>query len=433
MQVNSAEPSTSSPDGPSVRIPVDVRRFPWIRRLAADYAYDFRFGRAVFLRRSRRPRRLGRRDRAHAGARSPRATSIAARHRRASRSAAARRRRAREAGALLADRAHRRHRHRPAGRAVRRPAVHAAQGADRAQARRAGLARPQRAGRRGLLDRRRRSRLGRGPVVYGVRRRRWRRAPSRCRRAPAPNRPRSRTVALDDSISTALDELEQHAAADRIPCRRSSPTCARAYAPGIGMADAFGRWLETVLGHRGLVVYDSSDPASKPLVSQVFARELSMPGQTAQAGRARPARISSRAAITRRCSARRQPRAVPSRRRPARDSPAGRPASWSATSTYRAAGARRAGRRRSRPAFSPNVLLRPIVQDTLFPTICYVAGPNELAYLGQLRGVYEHFGVPMPLMYPRASATLVDSGGAALPHRNTSCRSRRCRRRTKRR
>ena len=60
-------------------------------------------------------------------------------------------------------------------------------------------------------------------------------------------------------------------------------------------------------------------------------------------------------------------------------------------------------------AFSPNVLLRPIVQDTLFPTICYVAGPNELAYLGQLRGVYDRFGVAMPLMYPRASATLVDA------------------------
>jgi bacillithiol biosynthesis cysteine-adding enzyme BshC len=59
--------------------------------------------------------------------------------------------------------------------------------------------------------------------------------------------------------------------------------------------------------------------------------------------------------------------------------------------------------------FSPNVLLRPIVQDTLFPTVCYVAGPNELAYLGQLRGVYEHFGVPMPLFYPRASATILDS------------------------
>jgi bacillithiol synthase len=49
------------------------------------------------------------------------------------------------------------------------------------------------------------------------------------------------------------------------------------------------------------------------------------------------------------------------------------------------------------------------VQDTLFPTICYVAGPNELAYLGQLRQVYAHFGVPMPIMYPRTSATLLDS------------------------
>src|SRR6185503_12561811 len=60
--------------------------------------------------------------------------------------------------------------------------------------------------------------------------------------------------------------------------------------------------------------------------------------------------------------------------------------------------------------FSPNVLLRPIVQDTLFPTICYVPGPSELAYLGQLRGVYEAFGVPMPLFFPRTTATLLDSG-----------------------
>jgi uncharacterized protein YllA (UPF0747 family) len=55
------------------------------------------------------------------------------------------------------------------------------------------------------------------------------------------------------------------------------------------------------------------------------------------------------------------------------------------------------------------VLLRPIVQDTLFPTICYVAGPSELAYLGQLREVYEHFDLPMPLVHPRTTASLVDS------------------------
>ena len=62
--------------------------------------------------------------------------------------------------------------------------------------------------------------------------------------------------------------------------------------------------------------------------------------------------------------------------------------------------------------FSPNVLLRPLVQDTLFPTICYVAGPSELAYLGQLGEVYRHFDLPMPLIHPRATATLVDSATA---------------------
>jgi uncharacterized protein YllA (UPF0747 family) len=45
----------------------------------------------------------------------------------------------------------------------------------------------------------------------------------------------------------------------------------------------------------------------------------------------------------------------------------------------------------------------------VFPTICYVAGPNELAYLGQLKEVYAQFGIPMPLMYQRATVTLADS------------------------
>jgi len=49
------------------------------------------------------------------------------------------------------------------------------------------------------------------------------------------------------------------------------------------------------------------------------------------------------------------------------------------------------------------------VQDHLFPTSCYVAGPNEIGYLAQLRGVYAAFGVPMPLIQQRASVTILDS------------------------
>jgi bacillithiol synthase len=57
--------------------------------------------------------------------------------------------------------------------------------------------------------------------------------------------------------------------------------------------------------------------------------------------------------------------------------------------------------------FSPNVVLRPMVQDHLLPTLHYVAGPGELAYYGQLKGVYPIMEKQMPIIYPRFSATLV--------------------------
>ncbi|KAA3620084.1 MAG: bacillithiol biosynthesis cysteine-adding enzyme BshC [Calditrichaeota bacterium] len=58
--------------------------------------------------------------------------------------------------------------------------------------------------------------------------------------------------------------------------------------------------------------------------------------------------------------------------------------------------------------FSPNVALRALTQDTLFPTIAYVAGPAEVAYFAQLKGVYQAFDVPMPIIYPRKSATIIE-------------------------
>jgi bacillithiol biosynthesis cysteine-adding enzyme BshC len=61
---------------------------------------------------------------------------------------------------------------------------------------------------------------------------------------------------------------------------------------------------------------------------------------------------------------------------------------------------------------SPNVTLRPAVQDTLLPTVAYVGGPAEVAYFAQLQPVYHLVDRPMPVIVPRASATIVDRESA---------------------
>jgi bacillithiol biosynthesis cysteine-adding enzyme BshC len=402
VPVNSPK-STPLTDESSVRIPVDVRRFPWIRRLAADYAYEFRNVAPFF---SGDPSDQNawadaiRRTQAHARARAEIAAVLGAQQER--RGAPAR---AREAARLLAD---------PKTVAI-------------VTGQQAGLfGGPLFTLLKALTALKLADQVSRDhdvPVVpifwIDAEDHDWEEVractvfgaelepvtvslPARLNRESAP----VASVALDGAVAGALADLEATLPDTGFKAELLEGL-QRAYKPGAGMADAFGAWVEHVLGDRGLVVYDASDPASKPLVSRVFTHELSFAGETVKR-----ASLAGSDLIARGYHAQVH----------AQDDSA---------ALFRIDGGRRAIRKSDgqflvgdehfpidallqqasdRPAtFSPNVLTRPIVQDTLFPTICYVAGPNELAYLGQLRGVYEHFGVPMPLMYPRATATLVDS------------------------
>jgi bacillithiol biosynthesis cysteine-adding enzyme BshC len=406
VPLNSAD--SSLPSGAtgesSSKIPVDVRRFPWIRRLAADYAYDFGSVSRFFAGDPRDRRAWAdviARAQGHSRARADIARVLAAQQQHRGAPSAAR-----EAARALAD-------------------------ADTVV-----IVTGQQAGLFGgplftLLKAATAMKLAAHVErEHGVRAipvfwidaedHDWDEVRS-CtvlddamtpRTVALPPRPHgadpvpAAAITLGEPVRGVVDELDRILPKSEFHEQLVSDLRS-VYRPDVTMVEAFGTWLERVLGPHGLVVFDASDADAKPLARDVFVRELTVPGETARLAALAGAELVARG--------------YHSQAQVHDDAPA----------LFRLDDGRHAVRRQDtqlvigersyapdtllheaeeRPSgFSPNVLLRPIVQDTLFPTICYVAGPNELAYLAQLRSVYRHFDVPMPIMFPRASATILDS------------------------
>ena len=53
--------------------------------------------------------------------------------------------------------------------------------------------------------------------------------------------------------------------------------------------------------------------------------------------------------------------------------------------------------------FSPNVVLRPLYQEMIFPNLAYVGGGGELAYWLERKRLFEYYGVPFPVLIRRNS------------------------------
>jgi bacillithiol biosynthesis cysteine-adding enzyme BshC len=58
--------------------------------------------------------------------------------------------------------------------------------------------------------------------------------------------------------------------------------------------------------------------------------------------------------------------------------------------------------------FSSTVISRPLVQDFLFSSLAYCAGPGEISYFAQMKAVYGFFGIEEPPIVPRFGATIVE-------------------------
>jgi bacillithiol biosynthesis cysteine-adding enzyme BshC len=224
------------------------------------------------------------------------------------------------------------------------------------------------------------------------------------------------SLKLDAGIDQMISALEQLLAPTEFTTEVLG-TLRRRYADGAPLGTACAGWFDDLLGRHGLVVFESNDPAAKPVAADLFARELANPSRAA-------ALVAESAAEMLRLGHAPQVE-------PAADavclfyvSDAGRQpikrqgADYLIGETVRPASDLAAEASAHPERFSPNVLLRPLVQDRLFPTVCYVGGPSELAYQAELGPLYREMGVERPLLASRTSATLVDSAAGRFLDRH---------------
>jgi len=181
-----------------------------------------------------------------------------------------------------------------------------------------------------------------------------------------------------------------------------------AYQPGRSFVEAFARWLTRLFKPHGLILIDASHPRLKELGSDVFYQEIdkespSTRQATATSERLRQAgydtQVPLHEGIFNVFYAERERRTI----------------QWK-DGAFGIKGVAHISKKeelltlvREMPfLFSPNVLLRPIYQDALLPTVAYIGGPGEIAYFAQMKGVYESSHLSMPVVYPRKSATIVE-------------------------
>lgn len=225
---------------------------------------------------------------------------------------------------------------------------------------------------------------------------------------PLPtNTPAGRVPLNNDWVTQVIDELDTLHTGEpfyRDVCERlqRSAEAAQTY------ADWFAGLLYDLLGDQGLIILDPLQPDLAPLFKDVMAHEVRDP-------------LRSSEAINRAADALRDRGLTPQLGR-----------AEQATNLFVETGAGQRqllrfedGSFRSDDAeFSPDALLafldaspsrltpaaglRPITQDAVLPTALTVVGPGELRYFSQIKGVYAFHDIAMPLIWPRATVTVLE-------------------------
>ena len=216
------------------------------------------------------------------------------------------------------------------------------------------------------------------------------------------------SVTLCHGISQTIDELvAKVAASEFMPALERD--LRESYAEGVGFADAFARLMARLFREYGVVLFDPLDQELKQVAAPVYAKAIEKSNEIASAlvGRSRELEAAGyhaqihvsedmvplfimddgrRAGIT---------------QQDGRFVVKGSGNSFSKEELVELA-------TRCPNCFSPNVTLRPVVQDYLLPTAAYIGGPAEIAYFAQLRAVYQTLSRQEPCVLPRASFTIIE-------------------------
>ncbi len=190
------------------------------------------------------------------------------------------------------------------------------------------------------------------------------------------------------------------------------------YAPGRTLAEAFGSWLLRMTRGTGLAVVDPTVRPLKSLAASLFQRETSEKSESTRLVEETTGKLVSEGYHAQAGTADHRLNLLYSD--PVRSHIMVEDSGFRLSDQGSAVSLEELEKLvdEAPERFSANVLLRPLVQDHLLPTISYVSGPNELAYLAQLGAVYDHFGVPMPLIVPRTSITVVEKAAAKFLSRH---------------
>jgi bacillithiol biosynthesis cysteine-adding enzyme BshC len=189
---------------------------------------------------------------------------------------------------------------------------------------------------------------------------------------------------------------------------------AECYRPGETFGTAFAKLFARLFADLGVILLDGSDPELDQIVAPVFRQVIDQVPDLNQRLRERDEQLQAAGYHQ---QVRLSPTSTPllAMRDGSRI-----PVHIDATGSFSIGDARHtkqdlAALADSSPqTFSPNVLLRPVVQDYLLPTLAYVGGAAEVAYFAQAAVLYEAILGRVTPIVPRFSATLIEAKPQAL-------------------